>query len=200
MGWFSVIAAFVGKVIDIIKGRKRSQQEERRHQETMAVEGRKADALERIAVYLDGLPQAPPSIRDLFKEGRRLEGEYRYREAIEQYQSAFQPQTTANNRAALHILIGNCFLRLSELDEALGHYRQAEHEAKEATDKEGLAAALGNMGIIYRLEDEPSNALEYLGQALDIFTQIGATIEIAQTEHNIQEIKRHMEHSDDTER
>lgn len=57
--------------------------------------------------WTDGLPQAPPKIRDPFEEGQKLEKEYKYRDAIKHYEACFQPETTASHRAALHILIGN---------------------------------------------------------------------------------------------
>lgn len=132
-----------------------------------------AVALERIAEHLDGLPEAPPKIRDPFLEGRKLQREYKYQEAIQQYQACLQPETTPSQRAALHILIGNCFLGLSELEEAEGHYREAETAAREAGDKEGLAAALGNIGLIYHTRGELDKALDYHQQSLKIHREIG---------------------------
>jgi len=123
--------------------------------------------------YVDGLPKAPPKIRDLFNEGQKLEKEYKYLEAIKQYEACFQAETTASQRVALHILIGNCFFSLSELEEAEGHYRQAETAAKEAKDGEGLAAALGNIGLIYQIKGELDKALDYHQQALKTHSEIG---------------------------
>lgn len=93
--------------------------------------------LGRIAEYLDGLHEAAPQIRDPFDEARKLEKEYKYREAINQYEACFQPETTASQRAALHILVGNCFLGLSELEEAEGHYtgRQRQQQTRGMTRK-----------------------------------------------------------------
>ena len=123
--------------------------------------------------YLDGLPDAPPKIRDPFLEGQRLEKESKYREAIRRYEQCFQAETTASEYTALHGLIGNCFFRLSELEEAEGHYREAEAAAKEAQDKEGLAAALGNIGNIYLTKGDLDKALDYHQQALKINKEIG---------------------------
>ena len=123
--------------------------------------------------YVDGLPDAPPKIKDHFEEARQLKKEYKYREAIKQYQACFQPETTDSQRAALHILIGNCFYHMSELEEAEGHYRQAETEAKEANDKQGLAAALGNIGNICQTKGELDKALEKFEKILTIHKDIG---------------------------
>jgi tetratricopeptide (TPR) repeat protein len=126
----------------------------------------------RIADYVDGLPQAPPQIRDRFEEARRLKDEHRYAEAIKRFQSCLQMEITPSQRAALHIQIGNCFLDLSQLGEALGHYRQAETAARGGNDREGLAVALGNTGIIYREKGERDEALSQLERALEIQREI----------------------------
>ena len=185
----SAILAFLGKIVDIFMGRQRSKQEECRHRERLAIESRKADALERIAVYTDGLLEAAPEIKDPFLKARQLEKEYKYWEAIKHYEACFQPETTASQRVALHILIGNCFYRLSELEEAEGHYREAETIAREANDKEGLAVALGNIGNIYVIKGELDKALGYYEDALKIFKEIGAKIQIEKVEQSIQTIK-----------
>lgn len=129
--------------------------------------------LGRIVEYFDGLNEAAPEIRDPFDDGRKLQKENKYAEAINQYEACFQTETSASQRAALHILIGNCFFSLSELEEAEGHYRQAETAAKEADDKEGLASALGNIGLIYQTRGELDKALEYHQQSLKINEEIG---------------------------
>ena len=131
------------------------------------------DELSRVTEYLDGLPEAPPKIRDPFDEGRKLQRDNKYREAIKQYEACLQPETNDSQRAALHILIGNCFLSLSELAEAEGHYRQAEKVAKEVDDREGLAAALGNIGLIYQTKGDLDKALDYHQQSLNIEREIG---------------------------
>jgi len=131
------------------------------------------EELARVAEYLDGLPDATPKIRDPFLDGQILEKEYKYSEAIKHYEACFQAETTASQRAALHILIGNCYARLSELEEAQGHYKEAEATARQAKDNEGRAIALGNIGIIYKTKGELDKALDYLKQSLKIDQEIG---------------------------
>lgn len=129
--------------------------------------------LGQIAEYLNGLPKAPPKIRRPFIEAQELEKDNKYREAIKQYEACFQPETTDSQRAALHILIGNCFLSLSEIEEAEEHYKEAEIIAREANNDEGLAAALSNRGIIYGIKGELDKAIYYCHQSLDIEREIG---------------------------
>ncbi|MFQ5925321.1 MAG: tetratricopeptide repeat protein [Dehalococcoidia bacterium] len=123
--------------------------------------------LERISEYIDGLTG------ELFDKAYALYREYKYPQAIEAFQACFHPATTTSERTALHILIGNCFLSLSELEEAEGHYREAETAARQAKDNEGLAAALGNIGIIYRIKGELDKALEIFEQVLKTERKIG---------------------------
>lgn len=107
-------------------------------------------------------------VRDFLAEAMNLKAKNRYPEAIKLFYACFDVETTDSERAALHILIGNCFFGLSELGEAEGHYRQAETAAKQAKDKEGLAVALGNIGIIYRRKGELDKALDYFEQIMKI--------------------------------
>jgi tetratricopeptide (TPR) repeat protein len=123
--------------------------------------------------YVDGLPDAPPKIKNTFLEAQNLEKENKYREAIKLYEACFQQEVTTSQGAALHILIGNCFSSLSEMEEAEGHYRQAENLAKEGNDQRGLSAALGNMGSVYQAKGELDKALQQYQQALDIHRDIG---------------------------
>jgi tetratricopeptide (TPR) repeat protein len=131
------------------------------------------DYLCRLVEYLDGLFQAPPSIRDPFLEAQNLETEYKFPEAIKYYAACLQPETTTSQRAALHILIGNCCFHLSELEEAEGHYREAEAAATQAKDDEGLAAALGNTGLVYQTEGEMDKALELYERVFKIEREMG---------------------------
>jgi len=122
--------------------------------------------LDRIAEYLDGLPQASQDIRQPFERGRALQRQHSYREAIVQYEACLQPGATASQRASLHILIGNCFWRMGELEEADGHYRQAETAATEAADFKALAQAVTNMGIIYLERGDLRKARKHHKRAL----------------------------------
>jgi len=123
--------------------------------------------------YVDGLPQAPPQIRDPFEQAYSLMQSCQYQKAIELFEACFQPEATPSHRTALHILLGNCFMGLSELEEAEGHYRQAESLARKESDREGRAAALGNMGIVYEIRGELDRALEHHKQALRIHRDTG---------------------------
>ena len=128
----------------------------------------------QIAEYLDGLPQIADQKRKAgFEKAYHLYKEQNYREAIPAFEACFAPEATLRQRTALHVTIGNSFLRLSELEEAMGHYKQAETLAMEANDKEGLSAAVGNLGNVYLTKGDLDKALEYYQQALKIDREIG---------------------------
>ena len=149
-----------------------------------AIQPMKAD-LGRIAEYVDGLPKAAPEIRDPFLEAQELEEDYKYNEAIRLYETCFQRETTASQLLALHILIGNCFYRISELEEAEGHYRRAETAASEVEDKEGLATAYNNIGLIYDARGGYDKALDWYVKSLKITEEIGDRAGLAATYNNI---------------
>ena len=88
--------------------------------------------LGRIAEYLDGLPSAEPEIRDPFTEGMAHKDKYEYGEAIRLFRQALAQGATGSQKAALLGLIGECFYEQAELEEAEGHYREAEAAAIEA--------------------------------------------------------------------
>jgi len=170
-GWVSLVAVLIGIawainawVLPRLRGKPKKLE-----RKISGIE----DYLCRLVEYLDGLFQAPPGIRDPFLEAQKLETEYKFPEAIKYYEACFQPETTTSQRAALHILIGNCCFHLSELEEAEGHYREAEAAATQAKDDEGLAAALGNIGLVYQTEGELDKALELYERVFKIEREMG---------------------------
>lgn len=166
------VAAF-WKIVDIIIGHRRSKQEKARHEQTIGVLSQIDTKLGRIVEYFDGLPHAAPAVREPFEKGLEHYEKAEYREAIKHFEASFQDEATDSNRAALHLLIGNCFISLSELKEAEGHYRQAEALATQANDQQGLAAAQSGMGLVYRHRGELDLALEHHQKALEIARDIG---------------------------
>ena len=92
----------------------------------------------QIAEYLDGLPQAPPKIKDPFTEGMAHKEKYEYGEAIRLFRQALAEGATGSQKAALLGLIGGCFYQQGELEEAEGHYKEAEVTALEAHDQMAL--------------------------------------------------------------
>jgi len=154
---------------------RRSERKRGRALEAMAktVETTQKD-VGRIAEYLDGLPDLKDKRRrELFEKGREHQKRHEHQEAIKAYEALLGLEPALSERAALHILIGNCFYAQSQLDAALGHYKEAEAAAREGQDKWGLASALGNSGIIYQQRGEPDKALGYHEQALAIHREIG---------------------------
>jgi len=130
--------------------------------------------LGQFADYLDGLPDTKDKKKHvLFTRGREAQKAYQYTEAIKLFNEILSMETSGSERVALHGLIGNCFMNMSELKEAEGHYKEAEAEAKAADDTEGLAAAMGNLGIVYRQKGELDKAMEHHQQALKIDIEIG---------------------------
>ncbi len=126
-----------------------------------------------LNIYVDGLPQARPQVRNHFDEGRRLQREEQHLAAIREFESAFAAAEDDSQRCALYILIGNSFSRLSRPVEAEAHFLQAQAIAEHASDERARAAAVGNLGIVYLGRGELDKAEDHLSKALAIDEGIG---------------------------
>ncbi len=62
---------------------------------------------------------------------------------------AFRRDLEPDAKAQLHLLIGNSFLKLSELEEAEGHYKQALDASRDVGNRLGEASALEGLGLVY---------------------------------------------------
>ena len=126
-------------------------------------------------VDTDALAAAATPGRTERQLARALEfqAQHREREAIAALLAAFEENIPPLARAQLHLLIGNSFLNLSELVQAEGHYRQALDAARAAGSKEAEAAALGNLGLVYRRRGDLDGAEEHHRRALALHEEIG---------------------------
>ena len=123
--------------------------------------------------YLDGLPTTPnPSRRSLFEKARELEAKSEFKQAIPLFQKLLEQPASPSEETALLILIGNCFLNLSQLDEAQKHYTEALAKAQRLKNEEAEANALGNLGLVYADKGDLDGALEYHQKALAIDQKI----------------------------
>ena len=109
----------------------------------------------------------------LLTEAVELQRQHRERDAIERLLTAYDMDMPPEAKSELHILAGNGFLRLSELEQAEAHYRQALDAAEKAEDKERQAAALGNLGIVHRQRGQLNKAEHHFTRALAIDEEIG---------------------------
>jgi tetratricopeptide (TPR) repeat protein len=71
----------------------------------------------------------------LLAEAVELQRQHKEREAIDCLLEAYRRDLPPIAKAQLHILAGNGFLNLSELEEAEGHYRQALTSAEQSQNR-----------------------------------------------------------------
>jgi len=132
-----------------------------------------AGASVNVNVYVDDLPQAKAEIRDHFEKGQELQEAEQHEAAIREFEKALAAAEGDGQRCAIHTLIGNSFMNLARLAEAGGHYGQALQAADKARDKQGTAAALVGLGLVYADRDDLDRAEETYRKALAIHEEIG---------------------------
>jgi len=135
--------------------------------------------------------EATPDTERLLAEALDLQRQHMEREAIERLLTAYDMEMPPEAKAQLHLMAGNGFFRLSELEEAEGHYQQALTAAREAQDKDTEAAALGNLGLVYADRGELEKAQEYHKRALAIDEETGDKLGQAAALGNLGLVYRH---------
>jgi len=125
-----------------------------------------------LNLYVDGLPQAAPAVRDRFEEGQRLQDAHEHDKAIAEFQAALATADTDSRRGALHLHMGISHYLSGRLPQAEGNYMEALRLFRAAADEEGRAAALGNLGLVYHDRGDLAKAEEHHKQALEIDRRI----------------------------
>jgi tetratricopeptide (TPR) repeat protein len=142
--------------------------------------------LEQVALYLDGLPKTKDKDKKaLFEKGMSLMAQYKYEEAIESFRECLGLETGGSEKVALLHLIGNSFYAWNKWDSALGSWKEALDAAEKANDEQGQAAAIGNLGLVYKDKGEWDKAIEFYNKALKGLEKIGDEHGMALTKANI---------------
>ena len=87
--------------------------------------------------------------------------------------SHFQKALDIVEISSFHLALGNCSYSTSEYEIALEYYYRALRQSRSSNNKQIEAAALGNIGVIYKNKGDLDEALKYLKQALVIDKEIG---------------------------
>ena len=109
----------------------------------------------------------------LLAEAVELQRQHKERAAIDCLLEAYRRDLPPQAKWQLHMLAGNGFLHLTELEEAEAQYLQALAAAETAGNKRGQASALGSLGIVHNLRGNFEKAEEHHMQALAIFEHSG---------------------------
>jgi tetratricopeptide (TPR) repeat protein len=168
----------IGIVVTLaIRVRLRKRDEERIHRIEKQVEtaNKNIENIEKhlgIPIYTDGLASADSPVFDPFLEGTKLMAEYKWDEAIAEFQKAME-EAKASQLVALFNLVGLCYDTSGRLSLALENYEESLRLARQLNDKQGEASALGNIGLIYKAKGDLDQALKYHQDALKIDREIG---------------------------
>ncbi len=153
-----------GEIEEILESQKRFEKEIEKIKSQMG----------QIAIYLDGLPKTKDKDKKaLFEKGISLMAQYKYEEAIESFRDCLSLESDWSAKSALFLLIGNSFYAWNKWDPALGSWKEALDAAEKANDEQGQAAALGNLGLVYKAKGEWDKAIEFYNRALKGLEKIG---------------------------
>ena len=118
--------------------------------------------------------QATDRTRKLLAEAIQLQNQNKERDAVDKLLSAYDADLPAEAKAALHLLVGNSFFKLSELEQAAGHYEQAREASLGADSLDGEAIALLNLGAIDGQRGDLGRAAKHFEEALEIYQKSGS--------------------------
>jgi tetratricopeptide (TPR) repeat protein len=141
------------------------------------------DDTQRGAYRLTVTPTQPDSsvvkkfeADELNRQGRRLNQQARYLEALEYYERSLAIRQEIGDRRGEAILLNNIGLvynNLGQYEQALSYYQQALPITQEIGDRRGEGTTLNNLGAVYRALSQYEQALSYYQQALPIRQEIG---------------------------
>jgi len=151
----------------------------RRSARTSSAQGNQA------APYLDGVPGSLNLRLTIpFDEGVRLMSQYKWEQAIAQFENALR-HAKRTRAVAVYGLIAECYFTLGRYENALESFQKSLGLATECRDRVGEAAALGNSGLVYKVKGDLETALKRLQSALKAFRVINDRRGVANSLGNI---------------
>jgi tetratricopeptide (TPR) repeat protein len=148
-----------------------------------------------MAEYLGRLQDSDPAVWRPFELGLAVMAACQWDPAIEHFREA-QTKASGAQLVPLHIQTGVCYYIQGRPDDALTEFKEATRLAKLYGDKQGEAAALGNIGVIRHDSGELGSALRKLREALAITRKYGEQRAAAPYLANIGNIYRDRGESD----
>lgn len=125
-------------------------------------------------LYLDGIPEIRNYKKALiYRDAFRAVRKYKHAEAIKKFQEALPLASDDSERCAILNLIGLSQMDMGATHDAEQTFLEMIRIAGQAKLDEPLAAAYGNIGLVFRTLGEPQKALEYYEKALKLNEQIG---------------------------
>jgi tetratricopeptide (TPR) repeat protein len=134
--------------------------------------------------YLGNLPESKPEVRVPFELGKAAMDAYKWDEAIGHFNKATK-HAEGPQLVALHGLLGRCHSTPGRWREALKSHEESARLAEQYGDKQGWAAALDNIGVIWRNRGEYDKAKEKHEAALKLAREAGARPQEASALGNI---------------
>jgi len=125
--------------------------------------------------YFGGIPESNETdFINSFQVALKTANEQNYRDAINKFKRLLVQTKDNSELCSLHTQIGHCYYALRQENKASEHYSKALHFAEKDHDKNGIAAAYGNIARTYL--SRPSSEAKTRGsnviRALEIFNKI----------------------------
>ena len=135
------------------------------------------ESLQQQVAELERQDARSPLLITLYRSlGDAYKQQYRYHEALEQYEKSLllaQNRKDRQGQAAVLNQIGLTYYNLARYQKAIEFYQQSLSIARKIGDRQGEAISLGNLGIAYDSLGQYSQAIEFHQQSLSIAREIG---------------------------
>jgi len=140
--------------------------------------------------YVNGLGENP-LFKHHYQSGEEYEKKGNYREAIKNYKEILIYRLIdEENIVATYNLIGLCYFKLFEFEEAMKNFEMALNIVKVVEVKEdqlkSKAAILNNIGLIYQNLEQWKNALKKFKSTLRLYSKLDDKLGKADSLYNIQ--------------
>ena len=123
-----------------------------------------------------------------------------YKASVAFAQSALSLLRNADvERANSHYVIGSVYRIEGKLAEAESHYRTSLRIWEDANDQRRIAWGLGNLGIVFLLQEEYNAAVSHFTQALEQFEHVHDPANEAQIMNSLAAAYLHMKSLDETD-
>ncbi len=125
-----------------------------------------------LNLFVDGLAEAPPKIRDPYSHGLKAFKEWRLAEARDYFVQALEETKDYSLQTEIHLALGKVLTKLADFEGAYEHYEKALKTTEYTGDDLTKSWALNGLGIIKYHFGDYNEALNYYEEGLNLAEKV----------------------------